>query len=157
MWVFAFAAAAGLILSAIVHGTAFAGGNTLSGADYLLGIGVIVIMFPLVMALKREAPASRAMFPVGTPNILKYLGFLLIAYAIFNFFWCLNLLQWGNPVVENGHYFLKDHSRVIKELTVADYDQYRGYERRLFSGHYIALYYFAFVGYYVLARRRSSP
>ena len=88
MWVFAFAAAAGLILSAIVHGTAFAGGNTLSGADYLLGIGVIVIMFPLVMALKREAPASRAMFPVGTPNILKYLGFLLIAYAIFNFFWC---------------------------------------------------------------------
>jgi hypothetical protein len=149
MWIIlAIVAAAGFVLSAIVHGSTYFGEPSSSGVNGLLHTGAIALVLPIVLI-----SGSRSLLPPETPLPLKVLGWVLVAYAVSNFLWSIALLQGGTPEFLDGRYVLHSHGRVIKELTLTEYGRDQGYVRRLFSGHWLVFHYAAFVGYFVKARR----
>src|SRR5262249_24616471 len=51
------------------------------------------------------------------------------------------LMSGGSPVEQPaGTYSLRNHGKLIRSITAADYHRYRGYEARGFSGHWMLFY-----------------
>jgi hypothetical protein len=92
----------------------------------------------------------------STPPWALALCVFLFVYSFVNFFVSLALLKGGAPAEEGGYYYLKSHGSVLRELTAEEYARYRGFEMRLFSGHWMLFYALGVLGSHALCRDASS-
>jgi hypothetical protein len=60
-------------------------------------------------------------------------------YAFVTFFLCLGLTEGGSPEEEHGRYYLKNHGRMIREISAEEYRRFEAYEVRLFSAGWVAI------------------
>jgi hypothetical protein len=58
-------------------------------------------------------------------------------YAVINFALFTALMEGGSPTVKNGNYYLHSHGKKIRDITKEEYQRFRAYEVRGFSGHWI--------------------
>lgn len=58
-------------------------------------------------------------------------------YAFINFMLFIALMEGGSPSVKNGKYILHSHGHKIRDITKEEYQRFRAYEVRGFSGHWI--------------------
>jgi hypothetical protein len=58
-------------------------------------------------------------------------------YAFINYVLFIALMEGGSPSVKNGNYILHSHGHKIRDITKEEYQRFRAYEVRGFSGHWI--------------------
>ena len=58
-------------------------------------------------------------------------------YACINFALVTALMEGGSPSAENGNYYVHSHGQKIRDITREEYQRFRAYEVRGFSGHWI--------------------
>lgn len=91
------------------------------------------------------------------PSWIKNMCVGFTAYAVFNFFFTIFVLnEGGNPSVINGQKVLHNHGRVIRVLTDSEYDWHRAYVDRTFSGHWMIFYAYLMGRYWVPSSRSIS-
>lgn len=80
------------------------------------------------------------------PNwLVSMCGFVAI-YAFFNFFIMMVLMESGYGEFRDGNYYLMSHNKIIREITEQKFHWFNAYRTRLFSGHWMIFYIFAFAG-----------
>lgn len=94
-----------------------------------------------IFAKWRSAAAqSRAFQSQLLSAIPLYLIILCIGafiYAAVNFALFIELMKDGGPAVQDGKYYLRNHGKISREITRAEYKRYCAYEVRGFSGHWM--------------------
>lgn len=86
----------------------------------------------------------------AVPIPVLLLGVALVIYAVVNFVVAMGLNSGGQPVEDNGQYYLSEHGHYVRELTEDEYHQRQAYELRGVSGHmmlfsYVPFAYFTFI------------
>lgn len=154
-------AAAGFLLSAVMHIGTFIGVNFDAMVPFPFGlhIGIFIVFLPAIIVsikdLKKaginsnKAESQLEIWKRSTkfaPTWMKFLPLLLIPYVLFNFFFTGSILmQWGGPSIIDGQKVLSSHGTIIRVLTDDEFFTQTLYEIRLFSGHWMALYATAWV------------
>jgi hypothetical protein len=134
----------GLVSSFVAHVATFAGINpeAVFPQVWLLHVGIFVVWIPTVVVSKKYQgqdfwKASMRFSPVW----LRGMCGALFTYALFNFFFCIFVLQKGGvPSEIDGKKVLHSHGSVIRELTDEEYERHRAYGVRTFSGHWMLFY-----------------
>jgi len=96
---------------------------------WLLHIGVFVVFLPAI-AVQGMLPhndndkAERFQF---APKWMQFLTKAAFVYALVNFVVFIFLVRSGNPYKENGAYVLRNHGKLIRQITEQEYHQYRMY------------------------------
>ncbi len=141
-------ATVGLVASAVAHLATFLGVNprrTVPGI-MVLGILIFVVWVPMVfMSRKACARNNRwSLLDVITrhaPLWMKVLSVALGAYAFFNFFFTVFVLnQEGVPSTSLGPKALVSHGKVIRRLSDEEYEKHQAYSVRGDSGHWMVFY-----------------
>jgi hypothetical protein len=146
----------GFVLAAVAHVFALAGVDV---AEYyppvwFLHIGIFIVFIPFVLSSRKilGAHPSLAAMRALVPGWVFVAGLAVFIYAIVNFALFIAATQGGNPSMEAGKYLLKNHGRLIRELSQAEYVALRANELRGFSGHWLFFYFVAFA-YFMFAKR----
>jgi len=85
---------------------------------------------------------------------MKALSVVLFAYAFFNFFFTIFVLNEGGvPSELGGKKVIHNHGKIIRELTDEEYETHQAYGVRTFSGHWMIFY---AVGMTVLCSRMKE-
>lgn len=71
------------------------------------------------------------------PRPLRIACGVVATYALINFVLFMALMEGGSPSTKDGKYYLHNHGRMIRELTKGEYQRFRAYEVRGFSGHWM--------------------
>lgn len=134
----------GVIVSAVLHFSTCWGMGWQASMPYvwLLGIGVFVVWVPAV-AIQGMLPRKKngALQPFAfAPKWMRLLSGAAFAYAIINFAVFIFIMGATYAVRVNGHYELREHGRVIRQITEQQYDRYKTYEFRAFSGVLMVVY-----------------
>ena len=143
---FAVLAALGLVLSTAAHSLTFLGIDPEQSLPYiwLLHIGMFVVMIPAMVALPKRRVGRTFRWRVvmgNAPTWLRWLTVLLVAHAFINTAARELVCGSGGPTREaNGTYSLSSHGRIIRQITVAEYQRARGYEFRSFSCWWMLVY-----------------
>jgi hypothetical protein len=144
--IFAVLAAAGLVLSAAVHFSTFAGVDPLDLAPWvwLLHIGIFVVFVPAIFLANRAKAGKRESLASQFPNAPRWMAWmtgLFFAYAFVNFAVFIFLMREGSPHQrEDGTYALTDHGRTVREISAEEFHRRQGYVARGFSGHWMLFY-----------------
>lgn len=153
MDIFALLALVGLILSLIVHGATYLDVDVQTHAPYvwLLHLGVFVVFIPSVIVQNRRQnangggstanrPRKRDPFE-GMPRWIRTTAGVLFIYAMVNFGLFVFQMQ-GSPhqIHSGGGYELRNHGKLIRTITPAEYQHYRALEVRGASGHWMLFY-----------------
>ena len=146
-------ALAGLVVSAGVHSATYFGGGGLPAALLvLMHLGVFVPFGAGILGLGvggggwggagARGAASDAWRVVArhTPAWVFLVEVALGFYAFANFFLCLSLMEHASPHAEDGRYYLRDHGRIVRELSAEEFGRIRGYETRLMSADWLVFY-----------------
>jgi hypothetical protein len=142
--------AVGFATSLLVHATTFVYPAWVSEHPqvYALHVLFFIAFIPGVLALKGHPKADR--WPKDL-SLAALMGVCMV-YAMINFVSMMSHLKEGSPRERNGSYELHDHGRFVRTLTKDEFDQYRAYEARGFSGHWM-LFYAASVCMHIQVRR----
>jgi hypothetical protein len=62
---------------------------------------------------------------------------MMAGYTFFDFSVVMDQMKGGNPIEENGKYFLQHAGHTIRVIDRDEYDRLRAYEVRGFSGHWM--------------------
>jgi len=151
-----FAALTGLVLSAIAHVCALAGIDVAERVPsvWLLHVGIFLVFFPFVFSSRKilgKRPSLADMRAL-VPGRVFAVGLAIFIYAIINFMLFAAATQGGNPAIEAGQYVLKNHGRLVRELSFAEYEGLRANELRGFSGHWLFFYFVPFA-YFMFGKR----
>ena len=151
-----FAALTGLVLSAIAHVCALAGIDVAERVPsvWLLHVGIFLVFFPFVFSSRKilgKRPSLADMRAL-VPGRVFAVGLAIFIYAIINFMLFAAATQGGNPAIEAGQYVLKNHGRLVRELSFAEYEVLRANELRGFSGHWLFFYFVPFA-YFMFGKR----
>ncbi len=138
----------GLVSSAAAHFSTFLGVNPqrVFPPVWILHILIFVIWIPVVVSSRRIRTEDnrRDFWKIASrhaPGWMKSLSTALFAYALFNFFFTIFVLNEGGvPAVLNGKKVIHSHGKVIRELTDAEYEAHQAYSVRTFSGHWMIFY-----------------
>jgi len=151
-----FAALTGLVLAAIAHVCALAGIDVAERVPsvWLLHVGIFLVFFPFVFSSRKvfgKRPSLADMRAL-VPGRVYAVGLVIFIYAIINFMLFAAATQGGNPAIEAGQYVLKNHGRLIRELSFAEYEALKANELRGFSGHWMFFYFVPFA-YFMFGKR----
>lgn len=150
------AALTGFVLAAVAHVFALAGVNVAEHVPFvwLLHIGTFVVFVPYVFSSRKilGTRPSLAAIRALVPGWVFAVGLVLFIYAMVNFALFIAATQGGNPAIEAGQYVLKNHGRLIRELSFAEYEALRANELRGFSGHWLFFYFVPFA-YFMFGKR----
>jgi hypothetical protein len=134
----------GLIVSALVHFSTFAGIDPQQSLPYvwLLHIGIFVVAIPAaaVQGLLPRDPGGKFKPFAFAPKWMQQLTTAAFIYMFINFLTFAVVMHSGSPYRENGQYLLRDHGKVVRQITEQEYHRYRAWEVRGFSGHWMAFY-----------------
>ena len=144
--IFAVLAAVGLVLSAAVHFSTFAGVDPLDLAPWVwaLHIGLFVVFVPAA-ALANGAKTGKAQslasqFP-HAPRWMAWMTGLFFAYAFVNFAVFIFLMREGSPTRrDDGTYAITNHGHTLREISAEEFHRRQGYVARGFSGHWMLFY-----------------
>jgi len=145
-------AAFGLTMSFLVHGSTFFGSNILNTFPLVgfLHIGAIIVLLPTFYVYREVFTGERRsdfwqLATINVPKLLRYFCLIFTAYAFFNFFFTIFILnEGGGPSEINGQKVLHSHGNIIRNLTDEEYDLHKAYSKRTFSGHWMVFYCLAF-------------
>ncbi len=143
-----FIAVFGLIASALAHFSTFFGINPqrVFPPVWVLHVLIFVVWLPVVLACRNACGKDNRtdFWKIATrnaPRWMKVLSVALFAYAFFNFFFTIRVLNEGGvPSELDGKKVLHNHGKVIRELTDAEYEAHQAYSVRTFSGHWMVFY-----------------
>jgi hypothetical protein len=148
-------AGVGLLLSVAVYVSASLGVDpkTWFYLYWVLHVGLFVIWFPAVL-LSNELPhrishgkrEDRIM--TNLPKWMARSTIVVFFFAVANFSVMMALTHGGSVEEKNGRADLVSHDHVVKQLTSAEARDIPLYEARLFSGHWIALYWIGICALY---------
>jgi hypothetical protein len=138
----------GLISSVIVHFSTFLGINPerVFPAIWVLHILIFIVWIPVMFSCRNSFTKDnqRDFWKIATrsaPRWMKVLSVALFAYAFFNFFFTIFVLNEGGvPSELDGKKVIHNHGNVIRELTDAEYEKHQAYAVRTFSGHWMIFY-----------------
>jgi hypothetical protein len=85
----------------------------------------------------QKKPFSWIEFARPFPFALRAACVIAGIYAVINFALFFFLMEYGSPAEENGRYVLQNHGKVIRFLSAEEYQRFRAYEVRGFSGHWM--------------------
>ncbi len=144
--IFAALAAVGLVLSAAVHSSTFAGVDPVELVPrvWLLHLGIFLVFIPAIAVANRAKPEKSqslaSQFP-HAPRWLAWMTGLFFAYALVNFAVFMFLVREGSPTRrEDGTYAITDHGRTVREISAEEFHRRQGYVARGFSGHWMLFY-----------------
>jgi hypothetical protein len=132
----------GFLLSLVIHGLTFTRTNIEMEQVWLLHAGGIFLCFPLFSSLRGRLGKNltitqmRKLLPIWA-NALVVATFV---YAFINFALFILHSEGGSPGVKDGMYVLQNHGRLIRQLSQQEYELYKVYVVRGFSGHWLFLY-----------------
>lgn len=139
-------AMAGFVLSLIAHVAALDGMDVASAvpAVWSLHLGVFVVFLPFVLISRKDMAGNKSLIAMakGLPPWLGVLGGALFAYALLNFLLFLLHTEGGSASAEGGKYFLKDHGRLIRQISATEFAAFQANMVRGFSGHWLVFYFF---------------
>lgn len=154
-------AAAGFLLSAVMHTGTFIGVNFEAMMPFPFGlhVGIFIVLVPAFIASSKDLKKTNINFNQAgsqleywkrltkfAPFWMRVLLMLLIPYALFNFFFTLFILkEGGGPSIIDGQKVLSSHGVVIRALSDEEFFTHILYELRLFSGHWMVGYATAWV------------
>jgi hypothetical protein len=151
-----FAALTGFVLAAVAHVYALAGVDVAEHVPLvrLLHVGVFIVFIPFVFSSRKilGKHPSLADMRALVPGRVFAVGLAVFIYAMVNFALFIAATQGGNPAIEAGQYVLKNHGRLIRELSFAEYEALRANELRGFSGHWLFFYFVPFA-YFMFGKR----
>jgi hypothetical protein len=138
----------GLAASVVTHFSTFFGINPQRAfpAVWMLHILIFVVWIPtIISSSKAYKKQNRKDFwkvaMANSPGWMKTLTAILFAYAFFNFFFTVLVLnEGGTPSEIDGRKVLQSHGNIKRELTDEEYDQHQAYVIRGFSGHWMIFY-----------------
>jgi len=155
---FSYIAAAGLILSIVVHLLSLFGIDVSGPVPFvwMLHLGIFVVWFPAILELRKnqeikEIKAKSGINPIkfystifkGIPKPLMYFMIFILVYATLNFFFFMKFSGGGGPGIQNGKYVIENHGTILKEITESQYFSMKANEIRGFSGVWMVFYSFA--------------
>lgn len=138
----------GLVASAVAHFSTFMGINPqrVFPPVWALHVLIFIVWFPVVFSCRNiyTKENRKDFWKIATrnaPTWMKTLCAALFAYALFNFFFTIFVLNEGGvPSELDGKKVLQSHSNVIRELTDEEYETHQAYSVRTFSGHWMIFY-----------------
>lgn len=167
-------------ISIACHISTFLPGSTASmSIAWPLHFGAMAVFAAMVISLRRRQERQQSVRRSGkgvfaywwesrlaneleTAGLLKAIpGPILLACIAFFIYTGINFalmqinLEGGSPQAEKGRYYLKNHGRMIRELTREEFDRFQAYELREVSGHWIL--FSAFPALYFYWCHRKSP
>ena len=149
----------GLILSLAVHVSALLGIDVSAKIPFvwLLHIGVFLVFVPFVFASRKVLGDKPTLSHIRTllPSWVVAVGAFIVVYAMVNFLLFFLRTQGGNAAIQDGHFVLLEHGRLIRELSESEYTSFRVNHVRGFSGHWLALYYMPFA--YFMFSKKPNP
>lgn len=94
-----------------------------------------------------ENRRSNLLSPSGSlDKLLAWCFFIFIVYCVFNFLFTeFVLLDGGKPQIANGNYAIGSHG-FLTTISKEEYMRATVYEARLYSGHWMAFFFFAVMG-----------
>ena len=154
----------GLIASAMAHLSTFVGINPEREfpAIWILHVLIIVIWIPVIVLFgrsqtKNEPKDTWTAVTGNAPRWMKVLAGTLFAYAFFNFFFTIFVLNEGGvPSIVHGQKVIHDHGNIIRVLTDEEYEKHRAYSVRTSSGHWMAFYAVAMMVLYTGIKNDSA-
>ncbi|MHC4404738.1 MAG: hypothetical protein ACYTG0_34235 [Planctomycetota bacterium] len=132
-----------LVVSGAAYVAALGGRDVFSAfplwrAVLLMTVMVSAALYYAAKFGRDEEHAEQDRLLSAAPRWTKILTVILFACATVNFIVAMVLLEGAGPEQrEDGSYVLKDHGRILRELTEEEYWRYRSYEARLFAGHWV--------------------
>ncbi len=144
-----FLAVLGLVVSTVDHLATFVGIDFVAPFPALLWGPHLLVMFLgalLVFSALRalaEESGRRLTWRRMTrfaPRWMKALTIALVIYGVFNFLAALVLSEGGAAAIQNGREVLVCHGTVIRRLSAEEYERFRVYPTRIFSGTWMLLY-----------------
>ena len=158
-------AGVGLVLSLVVHLSTFAGVNPEAAFPGVWGlhVGFLALWVPAILVARRRSIAAgpgseRSGIMEHAPRWLRAVCSVFFAYAFFNFFFTIFVLnRGGGPRVIDGRKVLHNHGKIIRELTDEEYERHQAYVARTFSGHWMLFYGVAAAMLYPRGRRAIGP
>lgn len=138
-------ALAGFLLSLAAHVAALSGIDVAGAvpAVWSLHAGLFAVFIPFVLSTRQALAGNVPLRELakGVPPWVAVLGGALFAYALLNFLLFLLHTEGGSASAEGGKYLLKDHGRLIREITATEFAAFRANEVRGFSGHWLVFYF----------------
>jgi len=155
-----FVALTGFVLAAVTHVFALAGVDVAEHFPFvwLLHVGIFVVFVPYVFSSRKVLGTRPSLADIRAlvPGWVFFAGLAVLICAMVNFALFAAATQGGNPAMEAGKYVLKNHGRLIRELSGAEYEALRANELRGFSGHWLFFYFVPFA-YFIFAKRPGPP
>ena len=106
---------------------------------FLLHLVIFILFIPLVF-IDRVLPKTNSKSDI-VPVWMRGCYLVIGAYVLFNFLYFL-MNAAGNPEIDGGRYFLKNHGVVIRELTLQEYNAESARVLHGFSGHWLIFYFY---------------
>jgi hypothetical protein len=168
--ILAILAALGFAVSLVVHLATYLGVNVSRHvpAVWLLHVGVFIVFVPMVITIYTKSGKSRPQsggdfwrqFFNPMPRWVRLLSYGLFAYVAINFILFVALSRDGSPDVIGGKYVLRsdgrvEEQRVIREITMEEYDLREARVVRGFSGHWLVFYLIAAL-YFWYGRKEAA-
>lgn len=146
--VFCILAIIGFVLSFIAHFSTYFGVNPQGEFPFvwLLHVGIFVVFVPAVYIMKRVDNGKGIFFHEAVkfaPVWMKILCGVCFLYAAVNFFSFASMTKDGSPDIISGNYVISNHGRIVRVISHDEYEKYRSYEVRGFSGHWMIFYFFS--------------
>jgi hypothetical protein len=143
-----FIAVFGLVSSAVAHFSTFLGINPqrVFPPVWALHFLIFVVWVPVVFSCRKICTKNNQkdfwkIAMRNAPGWMKVLSVVLFAYAFFNFFFTIFILNEGGvPSELEGKKVIHSHGKVIRELTNEEYEAHQAYNVRTFSGHWMIFY-----------------
>lgn len=73
----------------------------------------------------------------AVPPWLRVVCCIAFIYTMINFALFASLMEGGTPAICNGKYCLQNHGRLIRNITQEEFNRFRAYQVRGFSGHWM--------------------
>jgi multidrug transporter EmrE-like cation transporter len=105
-------------------------------------VGAMVVFAAFVMNFSKAVgtkPQFRD-FVAVFPKWALVLFAILQVYAIGNFLFSIGHLDGGSPGIQDGVYVLANRGKLIRKLSLSEYNYYQAMGLRGFSGHWLLFY-----------------
>jgi hypothetical protein len=109
----------------------------------LLFVPLLFVVWPLAIWRWRRLPRRNLVSEVfgNIPRWMKCLTGALLVYAFANFYVCRALNDWGEPArLNDGRLVLQTGTRLVRELSGAEFRTAQTVQVRLLSGHLLVFF-----------------
>jgi len=143
---FAWLAFLGFTLAALVHVASLMGVDVqaIVPSVWLLHLGAILLLFPVVLAMRDRPPKSGEAGFRELPIWAWGVSAALMFYTVVSFLAVISSRYEGDPRIEAGTYVLDYKGRTLREIGEAEFHARRSVQMRVASGMWLVFYFVPF-------------